>query len=218
MADVHSVKAAFDRILDQLSGFQTSGKKRWDERTGGITTWDGSMDGVKVVRKERKRRAPAGAAGRRTKRARGEYVEDSDEENESVDSADEGGGEDEDGPTGWDLEWDRSASSGAKPGLAPLRNTVEAFQHSLATILSGSTPSSLYSSLDPGADLRPSRNSASRRFIILDHGELLSELAGSGAAVGGAAKETGVGLTFASTMYRLSQLVRFRPLFKRHSY
>jgi hypothetical protein len=215
LADVHSVKAAFDRILDQLSGWQTSGGGRWEDRNSGIEAWDGSMDGVKVVKKEKKRRAPAGSAGRRAKRARVDLVEDSDEDDmyEAPEEAQEEGSEED--TLEWELRWDRSSSSQAdKTVLAPLRNTVEAFQHSLASILSHSASSALpppSSALDPAADLRAPSTTAARRFIVLDHGELLSELAGSGGAVGGAAKETGVGLTFASTMYRLGQLVRLFP-------
>ncbi|GAA6034864.1 hypothetical protein JCM8097_009338 [Rhodosporidiobolus ruineniae] len=212
LKDVHSVKAAFDRILDRLSGWDAEGAERWGDRNGGIEAWDGSMEGLKVVRREKKRKAVQGGAGRRAKRASRDdddaYGEEDEEEEVEDAAADENGEQPE-----WVLQWDRSAaSSSTKPSLAPLRNTVDAFHHSLTTIFAASAPSSspsfssAASSLDPAADLRrPPPNQPARRFIVLKHGELLSELAGAGTA-SAAAKETGVGLTFASTMHRLGQL------------
>ncbi|GAA5887289.1 hypothetical protein JCM6882_002477 [Rhodosporidiobolus microsporus] len=220
LADVHSVKAAFDRVLDQLSGWKSAGEERWEDRNGGVEAWDGAMDGVRVVKREKKRKATAAADGRRKKRARLVFDQDEDGEFEEEDGAAEEGEENGVDEPEWTLEWNRFSSSsraGEKPTLAPLRNTVEAFHHSLASILSFSTSSSSTSSappapnpLDPASDLRPTSPSSSsrpaRRFIVLERGELLSELAGGGGAAGGAARETGVGLTFASTMHRLGEL------------
>ncbi|GAA6000442.1 hypothetical protein JCM10207_008013 [Rhodosporidiobolus poonsookiae] len=207
LADVHSVKAAFDRVLDQLSGWNMTGEAGWEDRNSGIATWDGSMDGVKVVRRAKKRKTAASHAGPRRKRAR----MDREDEDDLYADADEEGQDDENGEGDseqeWTLEWDRSSGRGDKPTLAPLRNTVDSFQHSLSAIFANSSASQpapqLDFSLDPAADFSQSAQPA-RRFIVISHGELLSELAGSGAT--GAARETGIGLTFASTIYRLGQL------------
>ncbi|BGP14333.1 hypothetical protein JCM10213_004461 [Rhodosporidiobolus nylandii] len=206
LKDVHSVKAAFDRILGQLSGWDEAGAGGWGERNGGVEAWDGSMDGVKVLRRQRKRRLPAGG-GRKAKRPRMDWGTDSEEDDNAEGEERQDGQQEEENEPEWQLEWDRSASSSSAKPLAPLRNTVESFQHSLRSIFAVSAPPapSAAFALDPGAGLSAPLTAPARRFIVLNHGELLSELAGSGTATG-AARETGVGLTFASTMYRLGQL------------
>ncbi|GAA5839895.1 hypothetical protein JCM11251_001241 [Rhodosporidiobolus azoricus] len=227
LADVHSVKSLFDRVLDQLSGWRAAGEEKWEGRNGGVEAWDGRMDGVKVVEAARpgKRKGTGADARRGKKRAR--LGLDRDEEDEDYHEEEDAVEDDTSSPeteeTEWILEWDRSATSEAEnPPLQPLRNTVESFQHSLGVISSFSASSISTSSissatsapnpLDPASDLlppspaEPNSRETARRFIVLERGELLSELAGGAGAVGGAARETGAGLTFASTMHRLGEL------------
>lgn len=202
LSEVHSVKAAFDRILSQLSGWEITGGTEWEERDGGIKGWDGSMEGLKVVkRRKAKRKAGHALEGRSAKRARREDSEDMYPEREEPAEEEE----DEADATEWTLEWDADAAAAAdKPALAPLRNTVDAFRHSLRAIFSSSSAANPSHLLD---DLASFDAQPRRRFILVEHGELLSEVAGGAGAGGVAARETGVGLTFASTMHRLSELV-----------
>ncbi|GAA5976599.1 hypothetical protein JCM11641_001352 [Rhodosporidiobolus odoratus] len=207
LKDIHSVKAAFDRILAQLSSWDSNTDAEWDPRTGGVRAWHGDMDGVQVVQKVEKRSLDAADGGRQRKRPRLDAREPGGTDYEKQE---EGPAEVEhEGGLGWTLAWDRTvATESDKPSLAPLRNTVDSFHHSLQAILSHATGSSPpippESALDAAATSPPSAQPA-RRFIVIEHGELLSELAGGSVATG-AARETGVGLTFASTMYRLAQL------------
>ncbi|BGO90022.1 hypothetical protein NBRC10512_002008 [Rhodotorula toruloides] len=205
LSEVHSVKAAFDRILSQLSGWELADGTAWEERDGGIKGWDGSMDGIKVVkRRKTKRKAGQALEGRTAKRARREDSED------LYAAPDEDAGEAEDPDDGdeaeWTLEWDADARAAAdKPTLAPLRNTVDAIHHSLRTIYSASSSGDSFTT-DLLADPTSVDNLPRRRFILVEHGELLSEVAGGSGTGGGVARETGVGLTFASTMHRLAEL------------
>ncbi|GJN87193.1 hypothetical protein Rhopal_000138-T1 [Rhodotorula paludigena] len=205
LAGTHSTKAAFDSVLNQLSGWDSAsgpGGAPWDERDGGVRAWDGtSLAGLTVVRAKKRKHGGANGVTRASKRAR------TDGETHT-DAADDLEGQQRDDEDEWSLEWDRAALSGAdKPALTPLRNTVDAFHHSLRTIFAASAPSSAprdpASALDAAVDLRPAQSQPRRRFIIIERGELLSELAGSAT---GAAKETCVGVTFASTMHRLGQI------------
>ncbi|BGP23211.1 hypothetical protein JCM10295v2_002105 [Rhodotorula toruloides] len=205
LSEVHSVKAAFDRILSQLSGWETAGGTAWAERDGGIKGWNGSMNGIKVVkRRKSKRKAGQTLEGRSAKRARREDSQDLYAETEGqVQQVEDQDDADE---VEWTLEWDADArAAGDKPTLAPLRNTVDSFHHSLRTIYSASSsvdPSSANSLTDPA----PFDALLRRRFILVEHGELMSEFAGNLNTGGGAAREAGVGLTFASTMHRMSEL------------
>ncbi|GAA5948760.1 hypothetical protein JCM21900_005286 [Sporobolomyces salmonicolor] len=216
LEQVHSTKAAFDRVLNRLSGWDTAkeGGARWEDRDGGIRNWEGSMHGLRVARTARKRRASGRARARgRRKRAR---MEEEDSQDEGADVQDVDGldheydGDSVDEVEEWTLEWDREAASTSlftKPTLAPIRDTVEAFHHSLSTIVSFSAPSSspASDSLDPGIALSRTKPAVSRRFIVIAHGELLGDLAGSAGGGAGAAKETGMGMTFASTIHRLGE-------------
>ncbi|BGP46493.1 hypothetical protein JCM10450v2_002338 [Rhodotorula kratochvilovae] len=208
LAHIHSTKAAFDHVLAQLSGWDAAtGGQAWDDRDAGVQAWDGSMRGLRVVR-SRKRRAGAAHEGRSAKRARTAREESAGWSADEAGGSEDGEGEHGDGE--WTLEWDHSAPASVadKPTLAPLRNTVDAFHHSLRAIFALSTPAApaVSSALDAAADLAPGTHAPpARRFIVIEHGELLGELTG-GTGASGAARETGVGVTFASTMHRLAQL------------
>lgn len=218
LAHAHSTKAAFDSILDQLSAWTLlgDGPVKWDDRDKGIPAWHGSLDHLQVVRAASHRRNASGERPHKRARTIRRASSGSDDDGERP------GGDDE---PRWVLEWDADAPArpADKPSLAPLRNTVDAFHHSLRAIFAHSTspptlPSAASSALDPAADLAPRDGTADvgptaprRRFVVIEHGELLGELAGGAGGPSGAARETGVGVTFASTLHRLADLVR--PLF-----
>ncbi|GAA6055378.1 hypothetical protein JCM3770_001079 [Rhodotorula araucariae] len=211
LATVHSAKAAFDSILAQLSGCNTAQRPQpWDDRIAGVRAWDGSLDPLRVVR-ARKRTAEPQRRARTAKRQR--TAREASAEWGATEQDLDADGDDARGDNGWTLEWDHAATCPVpdKPALAPLRNTVDAFHHSLRAIFSFSAPASAAAAaaaaaLDAAADLAPQRPTPpARRFIVIEHGELLGELAG-GTGASGAARETGIGATFASTMYRLAEI------------
>jgi len=126
----------------------------------------------------------------------------------------------------WGLEWDLKVkpqeATTTTTKLQPIRNTIESFHHSLSTIYNLSSSSSSSSPAqddDPfeqvGIRLSNYQNQSivdkDRRYILIQHGELLGDLAsGASGGAGGtasAAKETGMGSTFTSTLHRLAQLV-----------
>ncbi|POY72452.1 hypothetical protein BMF94_4278 [Rhodotorula taiwanensis] len=214
LAQVHSVKQALDHSLAQFSGSELAAQStaRWDDRTLGVRAWDATpLEALCVVKEapslSKKRGGDASASSKRKRRRmrRGE-ASVSDESGEEARSDDDQAGDEPTGtgeaacPTsGWTLSWDLSQSEvGEEPArsVAPLRNSLDAFHEALRTIFAFADAHT--SPIDK--DRLPRR-----RFIILEHGELLGELAGAGKA-SGAARETGVGVTFASTIHRLAEL------------
>lgn len=215
LAQVYSVKQALDHILAQFSGSELAAQStaRWDDRTLGVRAWDATpLEALCVVKEapslSKKRGSDASTSSKRKRRRmrRGE-ASVSDESGEEARSDDDQAGDEPTGtgeaacPTsGWTLSWDMSQSEvGEEPArsVAPLRNSLDAFHEALRTIFAFADAHT--SPIDK--DRLPRR-----RFIILEHGELLGELAGAGKA-SGAARETGVGVTFASTIHRLAELV-----------
>lgn len=227
LAQVHSVKQALDRILAQFSGYELvtgNSALHWDAQSQGVKAWDRqSLEALRVVQHDaparRKRTAPADAADPQDrKRRRLHRSEGSEDESAATtDNADEDGSgtdaletapETAATPT-WSLEWDRdrfrdyAAASTAVPEaqtLAPFRNSLDAFHDSLQSVFTFADEHRASPAPPDQAGL------PRRRFLVLEHGELLSELAGAGKA-SGAARETGVGVTFASTVHRLGELV-----------
>ncbi|GAA5865262.1 hypothetical protein JCM3774_004912 [Rhodotorula dairenensis] len=219
LAQVHSVKQALDRILAQFSGQEevaTHAASQWDERSQGVKAWDRpSLELLRVVEHapSRKRITPANEAerhGRKRKRLRRGEVDSVTPGSAEEDGAAEGSGIDEDaldaaGDMGttraWSLEWDpddaRNYVAAPEPQtLPPFRNSLDAFHDSLRAV---------FAFADEHSSPEQAGIPPQRRFLVLEHGELLSELAGAGKA-SGAARETGVGVTFASTVYRLAEL------------
>ncbi|KAL8287044.1 hypothetical protein RQP46_004050 [Phenoliferia psychrophenolica] len=194
LEELSTTRAAFDRALNTFSGWSTDGNPAaWNEAEGLVMNWDGRDEGVSVERVLK--RSSRGGGGRPEKRARideeVDVVPESEEEEE-----DEGEGElgDE-----WTLNWRRDTLPPKDP-VGPIRDTLDQFHLGLATILKfGKDPdgSSTGSALFP--------DPARRRWLVVNHAELLNEVASAG-NVGGAPKETGLGMTFASTLYRLGQL------------
>lgn len=221
LAQVHSVKQALDRILAQFSGHDlvSSDKSaQWDERNQGVKVWDGhALENLRVVvETSRARKRPAASndgetRSRKRKRVRrGETQSTATSDSDGDGTADDDAEEDMAGETGptarWSLEWDPEqaedqSGSSTQATLAPFRNSLDAFHDSLRRIFTFADKHSSSASPDAEAGL------PQRRFIVLEHGELLSELAGAGKASGAAARETGVGVTFASTIHRLAELV-----------
>lgn len=222
LAHIHSAKAAFDSILHQLSAWSTATSNgAWDERDLAVHAPDPALARLRVVRARPGKRTAnrSGRSSRPAKRARTDRTDSPRQGGSDTDTEAEARGDDDDEPR-WTLEWDRDApaAGGAdKPALlAPLRNTLESFHHSLRALLALASPGGLAptlsstasSSLDPAADLAPTPGGPARRFIVIEHGELLGELAGGGGGAGGAARESGGGVTFASALHRLAEIVR----------
>lgn len=167
----------------------------------GLGNWEASrgFEGLRVVR-----RKSGGGEGRKRKRQklRHDQVEIGDENEEDK----------------WELEWDLKVPMKEETNkLQPIRNTLEAFHHSLSTIFSLSSSSTTSSEreqddFEPGISLSNYREKSivekDRRYILIEHAELLGDLAAGsrGGGTAGAAKETGMGSTFSSTVHRLAQL------------
>jgi hypothetical protein len=218
LEEVHSTRQAFDRALNEFSAWAGEGGGMWDEREGSVMNWDGRTEGLRVVRRAMKRKsAPVGGAqgGKRKKRARKDFEEEGDDELVVEDSLEEEPAEQEHSFQ-WALEWDRTIPP-TRESMAPIPDTIESFHTSLSTILSLSPPVAPFiRSRRSCADSPDSADEEERddvrdlpvpRYIIFDHAEMLSDLAAAG-NVGGAPKETGMGMTFANSIRRIGQLVR----------
>ncbi|GAA6062628.1 hypothetical protein JCM10212_000290 [Sporobolomyces blumeae] len=210
LESVHSTKPILDHILNQFAAWDD----RWNDADLACANWDRDtvvsgqhrLDVVwRRVGEPRTDGAEPPSKRRRTSDGRDRLID----------------------PGRWTLEWNASdAAPASTTKLGPIRNTLEAFHACLDTIYDLSTSSVDHSQADASMDLfepgiplattKPSSNAGgsagkpSRRFIVIEHGELLGDLAGGsgGGGVSAAAKETGIGMTFTSTLYRLSQLVR----------
>jgi len=172
----------------------------------GLGNWEVArgFEGLRVVR-----RKSGEGEGRKRKRQKLRHDQDQDQ----VEIGDENQ-EDK-----WELEWDFKVPMKEETNkLQPIRNTLEAFHHSLSTIFSLSSSSTTSSEreqddFEPGISLSNYREKSivkkDRRYILIEHAELLGDLAAGsgGGGTAGAAKETGMGSTFSSTVHRLAQLV-----------
>lgn len=121
-------------------------------------------------------------------------------------------------PSSHQVEWDRTLPP---PSLAanqqPLPNTPEHFLHSLQLIASlGSPPSTASSSSSSSSSssvaprnpfaAREGDGHRKRRLLVFQNAEFLSELATAG-TVGGAPRETGLGMTLEGVLRRAGELV-----------
>ncbi|GAA5933881.1 uncharacterized protein JCM15063_000499 [Sporobolomyces koalae] len=203
LEDIHSTKQFFDQVLNQFVAWEQT----WSEAEMGVGNWEDAREfaGLKVV--ESRNETDEGRMRKRRKMSHRTTGSDSEDDLTS------GSGD----RTNWKLKWDLSTPPPApETTLAPIRNTVEAFHHSLTLIYHLSTSDAEIATDDfdfqPGMALsmHPDPEKArQRRYIVIEHGELLADLAagsGGGGALSGAAKETGMGMTFSSTIHRLSQL------------
>lgn len=101
------------------------------------------------------------------------------------------GGDEGAGDAEWVLDWDRTTSGQALP-LGQRNDSLDAWYQGLREIFTLG-----------GASDEPHR----RRFIVVESASYIDELASAG-NVQGAAKETGLGMTFGAALLRLSELVR----------
>lgn len=197
LTEVHSTRAAFDRVLNSLSGWipqDCTPFSGWSEADQAVPNWDGRTEGCSVSRLKRAS-SPAKPSSRPAKRRkRDQVVSDSEDEVPSSTQEDEHDAADSSAPSAeWVLRWDRSASSTAKDPVGPIRDTLDYFYSSLKTISTLGT--------DGTRQARPAH-----RWLVFDHAEMLHDLPSAG-NVGGAPKETGLGMTFASSIYRVGQKV-----------
>ncbi|GAA5847190.1 hypothetical protein JCM3766R1_001828 [Sporobolomyces carnicolor] len=226
LEQVHTTKQLFDHTLNQFVDW----RHEWRDGEMAVQNWHSliGFDGLRVVESPpSSSTAPkVGHDARQRKRQRmmrdeQDFSRDDDDQQEDREVDD-----DDENEVRWKLEWNVATAKppivASSTKLAPVRNTVEAFHQSLTTIfdLSSATAVAAKESDDdqgdfePGISLSMEKRSASRRrhkrrYIVVEHGELLGDLAvGSSAASSssGAAKETGIGMTFTSTLHRLAQL------------
>lgn len=205
LTEVHSTRAAFDRALNTFSGWLAHDAlgSGWSETDRVVPNWDGRVEGCKVVRVA-KRGASGGhkadGGGRPSKRQRRLPAKGCEMDDDEVivvpESSQEGSPRSpakDDAEAGWALSWDRAPGAADKDPVGPVRDTLDYFYSSLQKIN------------NLGSDSKKAEE-PSRRWLIFDYAEMLHDLPAAGNA-GGAPKETGLGMTFASGMYRVGQLV-----------
>lgn len=204
LSEVHSTRAAFDRALNSFSGWIEQGEgtgleKAWVEVNKGVRNWDGRTEGVRVVGKADAtgpgKRARGQTSARPAKRQR--RTVESDDDLVILPSSTQEEEDEEDVPReeGWAIEWDRTPLAAEKDPVGPIRDTLDHFYLSLKKIMSLGAD-------DTGEE----EEERARRWLVFAHAERLHDLPSAG-NVGGAPKETGLGMTFASAMYRVGQLV-----------
>ncbi|ORY74291.1 origin recognition complex subunit 5 C-terminus-domain-containing protein [Leucosporidium creatinivorum] len=221
LLQLNSPRAAFDTILNHLSGWHTQEEPLWDPKRGGVSNWDGRVDGLRVDRVNQgsngkgKRKAPTNgtAAGRkRIRRDDSTIIPDSETEDQEDEEEERVISTNAEPSPHWRLTWDRTLPPPTQTGtLLPIRDSIESFHYSLSKILSLGAPSPSSSTPPSFADslFAPDeeQQKPKHRFIVFNNGELLPDLAAPG-NVGGAPKETGQGMTFESTVRRLGELSR----------
>ncbi|GAA5851161.1 hypothetical protein JCM5353_007374, partial [Sporobolomyces roseus] len=218
LESIHSTKQFFDSILNQFTSWDDT---RWSgENELGVGNWDANsrgFQGLKIIKLGNNQSGEMDQEGRRQKKRRKITHGQQDEMRDIVPGEQE--------QEKWGLEWDFKVkpqeTTTTTTKLQPIRNTIESFHHSLSTIYNLSSSSSSSSPAqddDPfeqvGIRLSNYQNESighkDRRYILIEHGELLGDLAsGASGGAGGtasAAKETGMGSTFTSTLHRLAQL------------
>ncbi|KDE03425.1 hypothetical protein MVLG_06090 [Microbotryum lychnidis-dioicae p1A1 Lamole] len=229
---LHSTRQLFDRVLNKLSGFAGDGDEDvWDERAKAVACWDGRNQGCEVVKvdvaaSKKRSSEDRASAWRDNKRRRVNRLQTQQQQQEAEDesSQDEEEAVDEEANEEWVIRWNRSKAP-PKSAIAPIHDTLEHFFVSLSTICSlgkaqdyhpaskkRSRPNADRDDDDSDAEefaaLNAKRTIATpHRFIILDKAEKLSELPSAG-TVGGAPKETGLGMTFSNAMRRVGSLSR----------
>lgn len=204
LEEIHSTRQAFDRILNQLSGWTDgTGEGAWDEHQAKVLNWDGRTEGVTVVKVSTEKRSRSvddvEQEGAR-KRARLNDAGDHATDERDIPGDDDENVEKEDA-SAWRLSWDRALPP--RRDFEPLRDTLEHFYYSLSRIFALGRDADG----DPATGLRTERldNESATRWIVIDHAEMLSDLATSGTA--GAPKETGLGMTLLGSLLRLRELV-----------
>lgn len=206
LTEVHSTRAAFDRALNTFAGWLAEDQlgTGWSEADRVVPNWDGRVEGCSVVRRgNRGAVAVAGGkadGGRRPqKRQKKSPSKPSEVDDDQVVIPDSDQDDTTHSPTkaqdgsGWAISWDRKTGAVDKDPVGPIRDTLDYFYLSLGKIN------------NLGRDAK-STAEGTRRWLIFDHAEMLHDLPAAGNA-GGAPKETGLGMTFASGMYRVGQLV-----------
>lgn len=179
-------KAILEGILNQLSGWPQA----WNDKEGRVRSWDGRRAGIEVVGSQRgkKRKAVTGKEKASGKRPRLEQGEDT-----VIPAGDNEAHQDEELST-WKLQWSIS-SLPPKTVLEPVKDSLDAFHAGLGSLFA------LKSITEDTPD------EEERRFIVFEHGELLHEIASATGGKAGAAKDTGLAMTFVSTLYKLEELV-----------
>jgi hypothetical protein len=183
LRELQSPKQLFDRVLNTLAA--------WNENEGGGAGEERMVWNDNYVTPENWNGRTKGLEVVRKERKRVQsHKRRRTDEASSEDDEQDNEGE-------WELEWDRSIPTMTLSGVQHDRRneSIDSFRQGLSEIFS------------LGDDDEPKE----RRFIVIEHGELLGELA-SGAGTAGAPKETGLGMTFASVMMYLDEALKVRLL------
>jgi hypothetical protein len=198
LEEIHSTRQAFDRILNQLSGWNCDElESTWESQSHKALNWDGRTEGLSVVKRvgRRKRNSSRDDGGHARKKRRPDVS--SGARVETTPSTTSESDEEEDMVPSWQLDWDRNADA-SRSDFEPLKDTVEHFHYSLSKIMAlgeEKAPESLQGS-----------EQAANRWIIINHAEMLNELTVTGTALG-AGKETGLGMTLLGALLRTRELV-----------
>ncbi|KAM0754796.1 hypothetical protein T439DRAFT_321842 [Meredithblackwellia eburnea MCA 4105] len=197
LEEVSSTRSIFDRVLNELSGW--SGERQppaWNEGEANVVNWDGRTKGFEVKKGSMKRAAGGqGTTSKVRKRARTSTSTPPER------AGSDGESEDDDVEREmWALKWSRTTQPPKDP-VGPLHDSLDYFHLGLSKILNLGVQ--VESQTDKEDDLLAIQRR--QRWLLIDHGELLNDVANAGNA-GGAPKETGLGMTFASTIHRLGEL------------
>ncbi|KAM0788517.1 hypothetical protein ACM66B_001645 [Microbotryomycetes sp. NB124-2] len=206
LTQVHSTRQAFDRILNQLSGWtdMTGDADAWDDSRRAIVNWDGRLDGLGLVRRKRKSTRSGNERASKRRKPQTPAISDDDpfvvpdsqepraDEHDDKDNDNDDGAEAEALET-WHIGWDRTYMP-VKDEVGPLRDSVEYFQTALRKVACLAKP-------EANPDM-PDTLDKRHRFVIFDSAERLPELPTGGD------RDTGLGSTFVGTMLRLRELSR----------
>lgn len=199
----YTTRIIFDTILNQLSNWSSSSGEElvWNTLENKVENWDKRQDGLEVVNegitiKKRKGIFGADRGGKRIQQDAEAMMDDDENTDAPVGDLEEVGLEHS---TQWSLKWSRTTAPSVQE-VSFIKDTLDHFYDGLNSIygLEGelrNAGSTCYKDLKE------------RRWIVFDHGERIHEVA-SGGSLGGAPKETGLGMTFAASIYRLGELVR----------
>lgn len=189
LRELQSPRQLYDRVLNVLSAWTSNNLSSGTVASATHShatseVWNGRLKGLKVVRS--RRRVESDGMERASKRARLEQDEsDIAVEKTECDVEDEGD---------WSLEWDRSLPTVTLSGVQHDRRneSLDSFRQGLSEIFALG-----------GTSVEPKQ----RRFVVLEHGELLGDLP-SGGPSGLYSKEINLDVTFASVMMYLDEALK----------
>lgn len=206
----YTTRILFDTILNQLSNWTTSNGENlvWNTLENKVENWDKRQEGLEVVNERISSRKRKGEfdLNVRSNRVRQDVEIELDNEvmEEPIDGSEEAEEVGVEDLRKWSLEWSRISAPSIQE-VSFIKDTLDHFYDGLHAIYKLETDSNAI----PTASSTSNKDGKERRWIVFDHGERINDVASAG-ALGGAPKETGLGMTFAASIYRLGELVRNR--------